>query len=151
MKKSARKHLVPCALGAAAFCVLLVAGCQREGDKTAAADSAPKAEPPSVYMKDPAFRKALADKRQERNEILSVRGRLVEQAEKMVEAAKAKMPGADDAAIKAALEKDREWVSLIARIESANEAYKDNRLATTRIVGDRIAPKKSSNSKPLKN
>ena len=149
MKKSASKHLVPCVLGAAVIGVSLVAGCQREGSGSASA-AAPKADPPDVYMKDPVFQKALADKRQERNGILSVRRRLVEEAEKKVEAMKAKMPGADETAIKAELEKDPEWVSLIARVESANDAYNENRLATTKIVGERISSKKSSNSKPLK-
>ena len=149
MKTSTSNNLVPCALGAAAFCAFLVAGCERDAGGAAAA-AAPKADPPDVYMKDPVFQKALADKRQERKGILSVRRRLVEEAEKKVEAMKAKMPGADEAAIKAELEKDPEWVSLIARVESANDAYNENRLATTKIVGERISSKKSSNSKPLK-
>ena len=149
MKKSARKHLVPCALGAAAFCALFAAGCARD-EGVAAADTAPKADPPSVYMNDPVFKKALADRRSERNGILSLRSKLVAKAEKMVEEARAKMPGADDAAVKAELEKNREWVSLVARIEDANKAYEENRLATTKTVRERISPKKRVSEGSLK-
>ena len=98
-------------------------------------------------MKDPVFRKALADKRAERTDYLKSRAKLVKELEKMVEAKKAAMPGADDAAVKAALEKDPEWTDLVKRVNDLTTAIGENGRAAQGIVRERIAPKKKEISK----
>ena len=116
----------------------LFGGCDR--DKP----SAPQVDPPSVYMKDPEFRSALAEKREERQAILHTREALVVELEKFVNDARAKTPNADDAALKEELMKNPEYVSLLTRFKDANEAFEDNRKATTAVVRDRISPKKNN-------
>ncbi len=133
-----RKTLVPIVLGAMAVMAFVLTGCQRE--ETAPVAAPTKADPPEVYMKDPVFQKALAEKRAVKNEILARRETLLNELESRVDAMRKAMPGADDAAVKAALEKDPDWNSLVKRIEDLNEAYNDNRKATTKIVGERLAP-----------
>ena len=93
-------------------------------------------------MNDPAFQKALAGQRAERMDYLKTRTKLVSAMKAKVDAMRAKMPGADDAAVKAELEKDSEWVSLEERVTDLNTVLEENRSRTTRIVGDRIAPQK---------
>ena len=60
--------------------------------------------------------------RGERTELAGMRQKIVAQMKAMVDAKRAAMKGADDAAVKAALEKDAEWVSLYKRCEDLNTA-----------------------------
>ena len=139
MIRRTSRYLVPFALGAMALFAVVLTGCSREEEPPK--PPVMKADPPSVYMKDKDFRAALDEKRAERQQVLGVREKLLAELEKRVDAMRAKMPGADDAAVKKELEKDPEWNSLIKKIEDANAAFDDNRKATTKIVGDRIAPR----------
>ena len=97
---------------------------------------------PEVYMKDPVFRQQLADGRKEREGFLVKRTELVRKLEQMVEAKKAAMPGADDAAVKAALEKDPEWNDLSKRVEDLSTAMKEGGRRMDEVIRKRIAPKK---------
>lgn len=144
MIKSTSRYLVPFALGAMALFAVVLTGCSKP-EEPSATPPVKKADPPSVYMKDKGFRKALDEKRAERQQVLGVREKLLAELEKRVEAMRTKMPGADDAAVKKELEKDPEWNSLIKKIGDANAAFDDNRKATTKIVGDRLSarPQKS--------
>lgn len=132
---------MPFALGAMATLSFFLAGCRKEEPPRV------KADPPSVYMKDSAFRAALDEKRSARQDVLAVREKLLSEMEKRVAAMRAKMPSADDAAVRAELEKDPAWVSLVKKIEDANTAFEDNRAATTKLVRDRLAARPQ---KPLK-
>lgn len=140
MIRRTSRYLVPFALGAMALFAVVLTGCSKS-EEPLAKPPVVKADPPSVYMKDKDFRAALDEKRAERQQVLGVREKLLAELEKRVDAMRAKMPGADDAAVKKELEKDPEWNSLIKKIEDANAAFDDNRKATTKIVGDRIAPR----------
>lgn len=146
MIRRTSRYLVPFALGAMALFAVVLTGCSKP-DEPSAKPPVVKADPPSVYMKDKGFRKALEEKRAERTEILGVREKLLAELEKRVDAMRAKMPGADDAAVKKELEKDPEWNSLIKKIEDANLAYDDNRRAATKIVRDRLAPRPQETQK----
>ncbi len=139
MTKRMRKTLVPFAFCAMALVALAPAGCRRDEAKTAA--RTPQADPPEVYMKDEAFRKALAQKRAERTEILGRREKLLQELEERVAQKRADMPGADDAAVKAALEKDPAWNSLVKRIEDATQAVEDKCHDAMKIVAKRLAPR----------
>ena len=142
------KNLVPFALCAIGLLSLVLQGCKpQEGKDSRAAGRAVEADPPEVYMNDPVFRKALAEQSGERKELARLRNRLRTEMVAKIEAMKAKMPEADDAAIKAELEKDPEWNDLYRKITDANEAIEDNRKHTTKIVGERIAPKGNKVSK----
>lgn len=135
MMKRTSRYLVALMLGIIAMGSVFIAGCSREE----AAEKL-KADPPSVYMKDPVFTNALARQRAERREILSAREKIMEQVRARVDAMRAKMPKASDEEIKRELEKDPAWQSLMARASDIGKAYEDNRLKTTEIVGDRIRP-----------
>ena len=139
--KCTSRYLVPLALGAMAAWAVLLAGCSREET------SASRPGAPSLDMKDPSFRKALDEKRAERNAVLGLREKLMQELEKRVDAMRAKMPGADDAAVKKELEKDPEWNSLIKRISDADAAFDDNRKATTKLVSERLVPRREKASK----
>lgn len=142
MIRRTSQYLVPFALGAWTVGVVLLAGC--DGEKAPSQEPAVKVDPPSVYMKDPAFRGALKKQDAARAELTGVLDKLLGELEQRVDAMRAKKPGADDAAVKKELEKDPEWVSLVKRIEDANAALEDNRKATTKLVGDRIGPRKAT-------
>lgn len=129
---------------ALAVLAALVAVCMRGCRSEAPQKPALPESSPAVYMKDPAFRQTLSNQVERRNGLAKARGELAAQMEKMVDAMKAKMPNADDATVKAALEKDPEWNSLYKRIVDANTALEENRKETTAIVGQRIAPAKTT-------
>lgn len=133
-KSCTRLWLVPFAFVAMGAFALAISGCRKEEE--------PASPSPDVYMNDPVFRKALADKRTERTDYLKSRTRLVRELEKMVEAKKAAMPNADDAAVKAALEKDPEWTELVKRVNDLTAAISENGRAAQGIVRERLAPKK---------
>lgn len=139
--KRTSKYLVAFSLGVNVLALLCLVGCGREEAPAKPQAPARKVDPPSVYMKDPAFRKTLSDARCERNELARTRNELVARMEKMVDAVKAKMPGAADAAVKLALEKDAEWNSLYKRVADLGEAIDDNRRHLAEKVRERIAAK----------
>lgn len=123
--------------GALLSLILAVAGCSRDAGETPREPSPTVAEPTS-YMEDASFRTALAEKRKERNQLVATRDKLVAKLEKMAAEMRGKMPGADDDAVRQALEKDPEWNSLVARVAATKEAFDDNRAATLRKVRDRM-------------
>ena len=123
-------------MGAIAFAL---PGCRKEEE--------PSPSSPEVYMKDPVFRQQLAEGRKEREGFLVKRTELVKKLEQMIEAKKAAMPGADDAAVKAALEKDPEWNDLVQRVKDLSTAMKEGGRRMDEIIRGRIAPKKKDISK----
>ena len=128
---------VRCAAALVAFA--LAGGCAREAEKPAEPVPA-RDDPPSVYMKDPVFRKSLEKQREARNNLAAVRNRLEAEMIAKVDAAKARLGTGDEATVKAELEKDPEWRSLHSRITDVNTAIDDNRRKTASIVKDRVAP-----------
>lgn len=115
----------------------LVYGCGREDSAVSAPET--KVDPPSVYMKDQAFRAKLKTQREARGEIVATREGLIEEARAMYEARAAAMPGADEAAVVAALEGDADWCSLKKKIEDLQTAYEESRAQTLKSVRERIA------------
>ena len=93
-------------------------------------------------MNDPVFRKKLTDSRKERESYVVSRTKLVREMEKMIEAKKAELPGADDAALKAALEKDPAWTDLTKRLNDLTAAIRENGRAMDEELRKRVAPKK---------
>ena len=113
---------------------LALPGCRKEEE--------PSSSSPESYMNDPVFRQQLADGRKEREGFLVKRTELVKKLEQMIEAKKAAMPNADDAALKAALEKDPEWNDLTKRVEDLSTAMKEGGRRMDEVIRQRIAPKK---------
>lgn len=97
---------------------------------------------PEEYMNDPVFRKALSEKRKEREGRIVARTELVREMEQMVEAQKAKLPNADDAALKRALEADPKWNDLTKRVNAFTAEIEENGRKAQAIVRERLAPKK---------
>lgn len=93
---------------------------------------------PEEYMKDPVFRQKLVEQREARKTLLSQRMKLVKQLEAKSLAMQAAMPGATDAEIVAALEKDPEWNSLVKRVEDLVTAADENRAETLETVRARL-------------
>ena len=129
------KHIMHGALPTLAVVLFLACGCTKEEEPQA------KAEPASVYMKDPAYAAAKEKVMASRATIVSAREKLIAEMEQMVADAKAKLPGADDATVKAELEKNPTWVSLVKRMEDANVAYEDNLSSAHKLIGERMSRK----------
>ena len=136
--KNMRAKLIPLVLCTTGVALAFLAGC-RKGEEEASASVPPTA--PESYMNDPEFTARLKEQRSARLELMKSRTALVEEMKKVVEATKARLPGRSDAEVKAALEADVEWISLRKRVADLNAAMEENRLRTTKIVGDRIRPK----------
>ena len=134
MKSCTRTNLVPFALVVMGAFALILPGCRKEDES--------KSSSPEAYMNDPVFRKQLADGRKERTAFEVKRAELVAAMEKMIEAKKAAMPGADDAALKAALEKDPEWIDLSKRVVDLTTAIQESGRRTDGVIRERVAPKK---------
>ena len=111
-------------------------GCRKEEEEK------PSPSSPAVYMNDPVFRKQLTDGRKEREGYIVSRTKLVREMEKMIEAKKAELPGADDAALKAALEKDPKWIDLSKRVADLAAAIKESGRRMDEVIRGRVAPKK---------
>ena len=111
-------------------------GCRKEEEEK------PSPSSPAVYMNDPVFRKQLTDGRKEREGYIVSRTKLVREMEKMIEAKKAELPGADDAALKAALEKDPKWIDLSKRVADLAAAIKESGRRLDEVIRGRVAPKK---------
>lgn len=129
-----RLWLVPFVLVAMGALALALPGCRKEEE--------PASSSPEVYMNDPVFRKQLADGRKERTALQAKRAELVKKLEQMVEAKKAALPGADDAAVKAALEKEPEWIDLTKRVVDLTTAITESGRRMDEVIRGRIAPKK---------
>ena len=132
-----RLKLVPFALVAMGALAIVLPGCRKEKEEEKASPSSPE-----VYMNDPVFRKELADGRKEREGYVVSRTKLVREMEKMVEAKKAELPGADDAALKAALEKDPKWIDLSKRVVDLTAAIKESGRRMDEVIRGRVAPRK---------
>lgn len=123
---------------AAALALAAVAGCSREGEKEAAVSPAA----PESYMKDGEFRKKLDGQVAKRGELAKARNAVVAQMAEMVEAKKRELKTDDEAALKAALEKDPAWRELYARCQDANAAIGENRRDTMAVVRERLTKTK---------
>lgn len=126
--KNTSRYLVPIVLGAVGVgvvCLLCFRGCGKGGEPdNAAAQAARKAE------LDAKMRESY----ERRMEIARTRHELADQMKAMVDAMRAKMPGADDDAVLAALEKEAEWASLRRRIVDLETANADNRRRTGEVL-----------------
>ena len=118
---------------AAALALAAAAGCSREGDDRAVSPAAPES-----YMKDEAFRGRLDGQVAKRGELAKARNAVVERMAEMVEAKKRELGTDDEAALRAALEKDPEWRELYARCQDANAAIGENRRETMAVVRERL-------------
>ena len=117
--------------------MLFPAGCRKEepsSERTSAAAGA----------KGEAVRGKLTELRGVRNDLLARRAKVVEQMKAKVDAAKAALKTEDEKLVKAALEKDPEWVSLHARCVDLNTALDEQRQKTMGVVREAIAPEKGS-------
>ena len=99
-----------------AFISLLMAGCKKRTAAEAAPSVSKGAGLESVItnrMQDPTYRKALDLNRLEQGKKASKRNKIVEKMEPMIAKARASLPaGADEAAVKAELAKNPEWLEL---------------------------------------
>ena len=76
----------------------------------------------------------MRERYESRVEIARIRHALADQMKAKVDAMRAKMPGADDDAVLAALEKEAEWGSLRRRIVDLEAANADNRRRTAEVL-----------------
>ena len=74
-----------------------------------------------------------------RQGLAKARSTVVAKMEAMIEAKRKELgAGADEAAVKAALEKDPEWKALHAQCVDANTALEEDRRRTLRLVRERL-------------
>ena len=119
---------------AAVLALAAVAGCSREGEQKATVSPAS----PESYMKDGEFRGRLDGQVAKRGELAKARNAVVARMVEMIEAKKRELKTDDEAALKAALEKDPEWRELYARCQDANAAIGENRRDTMAVVRERL-------------
>ena len=98
-------------------------------------------------MNDTAFREDLRERRQARESLQGARAKIVAKMEAMVEAKRRELGEADDATVRAALERDPEWKSLYQRCLDANRAIEENQSATLAAVRRRIRPERPAKGK----
>ena len=115
---------VLCAMGVLSLCL---AGCRKEKEPEIPASS------PASYMNDPAFRKQLAEKRDELRAIVAERRPLADRMQQLV-----KEHGED----LAALQKISEWNELYKKVTALNKKYEETRARQLKVVRERITPEK---------
>ena len=115
---------------------LLLSGCSRDG--AAEKDAAVPPSSPASYMKDPELKARFAAKNDERKELVKARSAVVEKMTAMIEAKKKELGTSDEAALKAALEKDPEWNALYRRCTDANTAIDENRRSKMAVFRERV-------------
>ena len=116
---------VLCAMGVA---VLFFAGCRKE--EKGPVVTAPS---PAEYMKDPAFRKQLEEKRKELQAVVKERAPLVARMEALVR---------EHGENLAELQKIPEWGELHKKVTALNAKYEAVRKRQLKIAAERIAPKR---------
>lgn len=144
-----RKSLqyVPFVLCTIGITLFFLSGCKKEEGSADAAQKPQKLTVSSVAerMADPEYVKKLEAQGAERDGIVAARGKLTVQAQQMLKDMRAKMPGADAAAVKAALEKDPEYLSVVARIKDLSTNLEANRQVTAQLIRERMI----GNNKPI--
>lgn len=141
MVESTSKSLVPLFVSATAIGLFLLVGCNR-GDEKKPVEVV--SDPPSVYMKDPAFRKALDEAQSELKGLLKIESRLSDELTKMYGEAKLKLASDDKLAIENELKKNPEWESVRQKLQDVKKAIAERREKTVDVVRRRIAPRKVS-------
>lgn len=137
MKIRTSTFLVPFALCAIGCCALVFQGCKKEPEKPV-----PSAGASASYMKDPVFRKVLAERAEGRKDLLRARTIVVEKMKAMIDAKKAELKTDDLEKVRVGLEKDPEWNSLYKRCLDVNQALEEQRKGTLGVVRARIAPER---------
>ena len=125
---------MPFALCAMGLVVLFLAGCRKEEKEPEIPASSP-----ASYMKDPAFRKQLEEKRKELQAIVKERKPLADRMQELV-----KEHGED----LAALQKIPEWNDLHKKVVALNAKYQEVRARQLKVVRERIAPKSGEATSP---
>lgn len=137
------------AISVLALGVALLAGCSREESAPTPQPNAPSPVAPESYMKDKEFRGKLSERNQSRKELVKARNAVVSRMVEMIEAKKKELGTSDEAALKAALEKDPEWNSLYARCVDANTALGEHKRETMKIVRERLTKAPQNGSKEI--
>lgn len=124
-----RVRLVPFAFVAMGVLSCLLTGCRKESEQPALPSNSP-----AVYMKDPVFRKAVADRRKELQAIAAERKPLADRMQELV-----REHGED----LAALQGIPEWTNLYERVTALNRRYEEAQRSQLKLVKERLgAPKK---------
>lgn len=118
--------------------MLLASGCKKESEPPAAPPPRPGVTSVAERMADPAYVKTLEAQGAERDELVAARGKVTAEIQRKLQAMRAKMPGADAAAVKAALEKDPEYQVLVSRVKDIGTNLDANREKTMAIVRERM-------------
>ena len=129
MTKNTSRYLVPIALGAvgiAAVCLLFLRG--------GGEPDAPGPRAPTPAERKAEFDAEMRERYESRMEIARTRHAISDQMKAMVDAMRAKMPGASDDAVLAALEQEVGWASLRRRIVDLETANADNRRRTAEVL-----------------
>lgn len=145
--KATKKRIFGLGAALAPFAVVaLLAGCDREEPPAAAPSApAPAVEPaksavsptsPKAMMENPAMQATLKAARSSRNALAKELSETQTRLMAKVDAARERLPLADEAALKAELEKDSEYVSLSARCAELVKAIEADRRHTTDKVRD---------------
>lgn len=128
-----RMFRMPTALVAVGVLALLFQGCEKVSPP-----AEPPRESPASYMKDPKFRKAVADARKELQAIAAERKPLADRMQELVN-----QYGEDPGK----LQNVPEWVSLHRKVTALNRRYEEVRTRQLATVRERLTPTKREISK----
>lgn len=131
-KTSLYVPLVLCAIG---LMTLVFSGCKRSEKK----DVLPP-HSPEVYMKDPAFMKAVAEKRDALRAIVAERKPLADRMQELVREHREDL---------ATLQKIPEWTNLYVKVTALNKKYEALRQEQLKFVGKRISKSASPSDKGI--
>lgn len=126
MRRQTSTFRVPSAIVALGALALAFQGCEK-----ASPPAEPPRESPASYMRDPQFRKAVSDARQELQRIAAERKPLADRMQELVN-----QHGED----LGKLQNVREWVELHKKVTALNARYEEVRKRQLATVRDRIAP-----------
>ena len=126
MMMRTRARLVPFVLCTTGILLLFLAGCRKEEKGSEIPPNSP-----ASYMNDPAFKRALEEKRHELSRIVAERKPLVDRMQALV-----REHGED----LAALQKIPEWTNLYQKVTELNAKYQEVRKRQLKLAGDRLKP-----------
>ena len=111
-----------CAFSAALLVAFCFSGCEKEAQEEVYVKEG------HSYMQDPEFRQKLDVQTKQRNDLLAMRERIIEQFEALIKEA-----GSEEAARKLP-----EWASLEKRMRDCGKNFETNRIRTTEMIRERM-------------
>jgi len=134
------KNLVAFALCATVIASFFLAGCSRDEEPAATAESSAQSAPPTLpsRLSDPEYKARLDNNLANQNDLRKVQSRLVMQLRDKINCARKTLGTDDEETLRAALENDLDFKSLQARLNDVAIAIRDEQRHAAEVVRQRI-------------